>query len=108
MVKNAFTFTAPLEKVEDNIYALELFHGPTLAFKDFGGRFMAQALAAVRGDGKITILTATSGDTGAAVAHAFYGLENINVVDFISERQNQPITRKTILYLRWQYPHCCD
>ncbi len=75
MVKNAFTFTAPLEKVEDNIYALELFHGPTLAFKDFGGRFMAQALAAVRGDGKITILTATSGDTGAAVAHAFYGLE---------------------------------
>ena len=63
MVKNAFTFTAPLEKVEDNIYALELFHGPTLAFKDFGGRFMAQALAAVRGDGKITILTATSGDT---------------------------------------------
>lgn len=44
--------------MEDNIYALELFHGPTLAFKDFGGRFMVQALAAVRGDGKI-VLTAT-------------------------------------------------
>ena len=69
---------------------------------------MAQALAAVRGDGKITILTATSGDTGAAVAHAFYGLENINVVIFISERQNQPITRKVILYFRWEYSHCCD
>ena len=72
MVRNAFTFPAPVANVEDNIYALELFHGPTLAFKDFGGRFMAQALATVRGDGKITILTATSGDTGAAVAHAFY------------------------------------
>ena len=80
MVKNAFNFSTLLEKVSDNIYALELFHGPTLAFKDFGGRFMAQALANVRGDGNITILTATSGDTGAAVAHAFYGLENINVV----------------------------
>ncbi len=71
MVAKAFTFPAPLAKVEDHIYALELFHGPTLAFKDFGGRFMAQALATVRKDGKITILTATSGDTGAAVAHAF-------------------------------------
>ena len=80
MVRNAFTFPALVANMEDNIYALELFHGPTLAFKDFGGRFMAQALATVRGDGKITILTATSGDTGAAVAHAFYGLENIEVV----------------------------
>jgi len=94
MVKNAFTFTAPLEKVEDNIYALELFHGPTLAFKDFGGRFMAQALAAVRGDGKITILTATSGDTGAAVAHAFYGLENINVVILYPKGKISPLQEK--------------
>ena len=94
MVKNAFTFPAPLEKVEDNIYALELFHGPTLAFKDFGGRFMAQALAAVRGDGKITILTATSGDTGAAVAHAFYGLENINVVILYPKGKISPLQEK--------------
>ena len=108
MVKNAFTFPAPLEKVEDNIYALELFHGPTLAFKDFGGRFMAQALAAVRGDGKITILTATSGDTGAAVAHAFYGLENINVVILYPKGKISPLRRKAILYFRWEYSYCCD
>lgn len=94
MVCNAFTFPAPVVKVEDNIYALELFHGPTLAFKDFGGRFMAQALATVRGDGKITILTATSGDTGAAVAHAFYGLENIEVVILYPKGKISPLQEK--------------
>ncbi|MDY2946367.1 MAG: threonine synthase [Mannheimia varigena] len=94
MVKNAFTFPAPLAKVNDDIYALELFHGPTLAFKDFGGRFMAQALANVRGEGKITILTATSGDTGAAVAHAFYGLENINVVILYPKGKISPLQEK--------------
>ena len=94
MVRNAFTFPAPVVKVEDNIYALELFHGPTLAFKDFGGRFMAQALATVRGDGKITILTATSGDTGAAVAHAFYGLENIEVVILYPKGKISPLQEK--------------
>ena len=94
MVRNAFTFPAPVAKVEDNIYALELFHGPTLAFKDFGGRFMAQALATVRGDGKITILTATSGDTGAAVAHAFYGLENIDVVILYPKGKISPLQEK--------------
>lgn len=94
MVKNAFTFPAPLAKVNDDVYALELFHGPTLAFKDFGGRFMAQALATVRGEGKITILTATSGDTGAAVAHAFYGLENINVVILYPKGKISPLQEK--------------
>jgi threonine synthase len=94
MVRNAFTFPAPIANVEDNIYALELFHGPTLAFKDFGGRFMAQALATVRGDGKITILTATSGDTGAAVAHAFYGLENIDVVILYPKGKISPLQEK--------------
>ncbi|MDH2997086.1 threonine synthase [Pasteurellaceae bacterium LFhippo2] len=94
IVKNAFTFPAPVAKVNDDIYALELFHGPTLAFKDFGGRFMAQALATVRGDGKITILTATSGDTGAAVAHAFYGLENINVVILYPKGKISPLQEK--------------
>ncbi|MGS2719112.1 threonine synthase [Paraglaciecola aestuariivivens] len=80
IVERAFTFEAPLAKVSDNIYSLELFHGPTLAFKDFGGRFMAQCLTEISAGKPITILTATSGDTGAAVAHAFHGIDNINVV----------------------------
>ena len=71
-------FLRRLRKLSRCLCRLELFHGPTLAFKDFGGRFMAQSLAAVSNGGKITILTATSGDTGAAVAHAFYGMEDIN------------------------------
>lgn len=59
LVKRAFAFGAPLHKVDDVNYALELFHGPTLAFKDFGGRFMAQCLKAIAKDQKVTILTAT-------------------------------------------------
>ena len=80
MVGRAFNFKAPVVKVAERIHALELFHGPTLAFKDFGGRFMAQCLGAFADGERITILTATSGDTGAAVAHAFYGMPGINVV----------------------------
>lgn len=80
IVENAFAFGAPMAKVTENVYSLELFHGPTLAFKDFGGRFMAQVLSVIAKGEPITILTATSGDTGAAVAHAFHGIENINVV----------------------------
>ena len=80
IVERAFAFGAPLAKVDDNVFCLELFHGPTLAFKDFGGRFMAQCLSEIAKGEPITILTATSGDTGAAVAHAFHGIENINVV----------------------------
>jgi len=80
IVEGAFNFPAPVTKISDKISALELYHGPTLAFKDFGGRFMAQCLSRLTTGEKITILTATSGDTGAAVAHAFYGIENIEVV----------------------------
>ena len=76
----AFTFPAPLVQVDEQTWALELFHGPTLAFKDFGARFMAQCLAELRGDAPTTILTATSGDTGAAVAHAFYKVPGIECV----------------------------
>ncbi len=94
MVENAFQFPAPVAKVTDQVSALELFHGPTLAFKDFGGRFMAQSLAAVSEGGKVTILTATSGDTGAAVAHAFYGMENINVVILYPKGKISPLQEK--------------
>ncbi|ACJ30430.1 Threonine synthase [Shewanella piezotolerans WP3] len=80
LVEKAFNFELPLVQADKNLYSLELFHGPTLAFKDFGARFMAQCLNELAKDEKINILTATSGDTGAAVADAFYGLDNINVV----------------------------
>ncbi|MDO6686975.1 MULTISPECIES: threonine synthase [unclassified Agarivorans] len=94
MVTKAFIFPAPLAKVSDKISALELFHGPTLAFKDFGGRFMAQCLAKFSNGNKTTILTATSGDTGAAVAHAFYGMENINVVVLYPKGKISPLQEK--------------
>lgn len=94
LVDAAFQFPAPIKQVKEGVYALELFHGPTLAFKDFGGRFMAQSLAAVSDGGKITILTATSGDTGAAVAHAFYGMENINVVILYPKGKISPLQEK--------------
>ena len=80
MVEQAFTFPAPLQPVKDELYCLELFHGPTLAFKDFGGRFMAQALGQAKQQDKVTIVTATSGDTGAAVAQAFYRQPGVQVV----------------------------
>lgn len=93
-VKAAFAFPAPVASVEPDIAALELFHGPTLAFKDFGGRFMAQMLQEVAGNEPVTILTATSGDTGAAVAHAFYGLENVRVVILYPQGKISPLQEK--------------
>jgi threonine synthase len=88
IVTDAFNFPALLQPIKPERAILELFHGPTLAFKDFGARFMAKCLqvfcakdAKANGvDKKLTILTATSGDTGAAVAHAFHGIDNIRVV----------------------------
>jgi len=79
MVSNAFNFEVPIVKVSENIACLELFHGQTLAFKDFGARFMAQCVKVFNDKQEVTILTATSGDTGAAVAHAFYKIEGIKV-----------------------------
>jgi threonine synthase len=80
LARSAFTFPAPLVHVGDGISALELFHGPTLAFKDFGARFLARVLALDAGHQPRTVLTATSGDTGAAVAQAFHGLPGVRVV----------------------------
>ena len=94
-VNAAFAFPAPVKQVSDDVACLELFHGPTLAFKDFGGRFMAQMLSYVSGsDEQITILTATSGDTGAAVAHAFYGMENVRVVILYPQGKISPLQEK--------------
>ena len=93
-VRAAFAFPAPVKQVEPDVGCLELFHGPTLAFKDFGGRFMAQMLTHISGDKPVTILTATSGDTGAAVAHAFYGLKNVRVVILYPKGKISPLQEK--------------
>ena len=81
IVENTITFDAPLVQLSDNLSVLELFHGPTLAFKDFGARFLANTISYFTKDEdkNIIILVATSGDTGSAVAHGFYGDNNIKV-----------------------------
>lgn len=82
IVYDTLNFDVPLVKVSENIYSLELFHGPTLAFKDVGGRFMARLLGYfIRKEGKkqVNVLVATSGDTGSAVANGFLGVEGIRV-----------------------------
>lgn len=83
IVYDALSFPIPLKKVEDNIYVLELFHGPTLAFKDVGARFMARLLGYFNekeADGKdVNVLVATSGDTGSAVANGFLNVPGVNV-----------------------------
>ena len=82
IVNDALNFDIPIVKVSDNKYALELFHGPTLAFKDVGARFMARLLRHfIHTDAKesVNVLVATSGDTGSAVANGFLGVEGIHV-----------------------------
>jgi threonine synthase len=81
VVVEALNFPIPLVEVEPGVYALELFHGPTLAFKDVGARTMARLMASLdSGDQPLTVLAATSGDTGSAVAHAFHGVPHTRVV----------------------------
>ncbi len=98
VVSGALDLPMPLVEVEKDTFVLELFHGPSLAFKDVGARFMARAMAAVAAPGaNHTVLVATSGDTGGAVASAFHGLAGYRVVvlfprDGISERQRQQMT----------------
>lgn len=94
IVHTAFNFDAKVVPIDERVYCFELFHGPTLAFKDFGGRFMAQCLVYACPDQKITILTATSGDTGAAVAQAFHGIDNINVVILFPKGKISPLQEK--------------
>ncbi|MGI6574168.1 MAG: threonine synthase [Fermentimonas sp.] len=82
IVEETLDFDIPLVKVEEGIYALELFHGPTFAFKDVGARFMARMLSYFvreRQQGEVSVLVATSGDTGSAVANGFLGVKGIRV-----------------------------
>lgn len=82
LVYDTLSFETPLVRVDEHIYSLELFHGPTLAFKDVGARFMARLLAYFirrQGQEKVHVLVATSGDTGSAVANGFLGVEGIQV-----------------------------
>lgn len=82
IVAESINFDFPLVKVEENIFSLELFHGPTLAFKDVGARFMSRCLSYFVKDRhkKITVLVATSGDTGGAVANGFFDVDGVDVV----------------------------
>ena len=82
IVEESFNFPVPLRHVGDNLYALELFHGPTLAFKDFGARFMAKLLGHLHNGkggktGKLHVLIATNGNTGSAIANGFAGISNV-------------------------------
>jgi threonine synthase len=98
IVYDTLSFDVPAVRVTDRIYSLELFHGPTLAFKDVGGRFMARLLSYFirrQGQQQVNVLVATSGDTGSAVANGFLGVEGIHVyvlypkgkVSLIQEKQ---------------------
>jgi threonine synthase len=99
IVERAWDFPIPLTKLGDDIFLLELFHGPTLAFKDVGARFMARAMSYLLAQEQrdLTIIVATSGDTGSAVAHGFFNVSRINVFVLypsgrISRLQEQQMT----------------
>ncbi len=99
IIDSGMTFDSPLVGLDDTTGILELFHGPTLAFKDFGARFMANMMSYINRESKkkITILVATSGDTGSAVASGYYKVEGINVVLLypskkVSKIQEQQLT----------------
>ena len=95
IVYDTLSFDVPLVKVTDNIYSLELFHGPTLAFKDVGARFMARLLQYFIKDSKdrkeVNVLVATSGDTGSAVANGFLGVEGVHVYVLYPKGKVSPI-----------------
>ncbi|MBP3466538.1 MAG: threonine synthase [Paludibacteraceae bacterium] len=94
IVYDTLSFDVPAVKVEDNIYSLELFHGPTLAFKDVGARFMSRLLGYFikkEGAGEVNVLVATSGDTGSAVANGFLGVDGIKVFVLYPKGKVSPI-----------------
>ncbi|MBT6174627.1 MAG: threonine synthase, partial [Flavobacteriales bacterium] len=79
ILRDVLNFPIPLHEIESGVFSLELFHGPTSAFKDVGARFMSRVLSRIS-NSRLTILVATSGDTGSAVANGFLGVPNIDVV----------------------------
>ena len=95
IVYDTLSFDCPVVKVKDDIYTLELFHGPTLAFKDVGARFMARLLQYFirqeNGKGQVNVLVATSGDTGSAVANGFLGVDGIHVYVLYPKGKVSPI-----------------
>ena len=95
IVYDTLSFDCPVVKVKDGIYTLELFHGPTLAFKDVGARFMARLLQYFirqeNGKGQVNVLVATSGDTGSAVANGFLGVDGIHVYVLYPKGKVSPI-----------------
>ena len=94
IVYDTLSFDVPAVKVTDSIYSLELFHGPTLAFKDVGARFMARLLQYFlkkEGKGAVNVLVATSGDTGSAVANGFLGVDGIHVYVLYPKGKVSPI-----------------
>jgi threonine synthase len=101
IVKETISFSIPLVKISDTIATLELFHGPTLAFKDVGARFMSRCLGYfVKGiDKKVTVLVATSGDTGGAVANGFYEVDGIEVVILYPSGKVSPVQEKQLTTL---------
>jgi threonine synthase len=101
IVSETVNFPIPLVKVNDTISSLELFHGPTLAFKDIGARFMSRCLGHfVKDDArKVTVLVATSGDTGGAVANGFYEVDGIEVVILYPSGKVSPVQEKQLTTL---------
>ena len=101
IVKETVNFPIPLVKVNNTISSLELFHGPTLAFKDIGARFMSRCLGYFLRDNtkKVTVLVATSGDTGGAVANGFYDVKGIDVVILYPSGKVSPVQEKQLTTL---------
>ena len=102
LARDAYNFEVPLEKVIDRKYIMRLDQGPTASFKDFAARMMGRLMQYFlqKQNRKMLILTATSGDTGSAIANAFYGLDNIEVVILFPEKEVTPRQRKQMTTLR--------
>lgn len=101
IVKETISFSIPLKQVSENISSLELFHGPTLAFKDVGARFMSRCLSYfLQGEKRrVTVLVATSGDTGGAVANGFHNVDGVNVVILYPKGRVSPVQEKQLTAL---------